>query len=220
MSFPEAIAMHRRTLNLALVSLGASSLLAGPAVVLAQVPGLREGSDYRRLGRPAPVDAPAGQIEVIEFFAYTCIHCHQFEPLLKDWMKTLPPQVSVRRSPVGFNAAFEPLQRLYFTLEGMGKLDALHDKVFQAIHEERQRLNSRDAILAWAERQGLDKAAFGQMFDSFGVSGKVRRAMQLQDAYEVEATPSLGIAGRYYVPGQAARTLTVANSLIAATRKS
>jgi thiol:disulfide interchange protein DsbA len=219
MPFPEVTAMHRRTLNQALVTLGASSLLFGAGAVLAQVPGLREGSDYRRLGRPAPVDAPAGQIEVIEFFAYTCIHCHQFEPLLKDWMKTLPPQVSVRRSPVGFNAAFEPLQRLYFTLEGMGKLDTLHDKVFQAIHEERQRLNSRDAILAWAQRQGLDKAAFGQMFDSFGVSGKVRRATQLQDAYEVEATPSLGIAGRYYVPGQAARTLTVANSLIAATRK-
>ena len=211
--------MQRRAFNQALVSLGATGLFAWSATAQAQLAGLREGSDYRSLSRPAPVDAPAGQIEVIEFFAYTCIHCHRFEPLLKDWMKTLPPQVSVRRSPVGFNAAFEPLQRLYFTLEGMGKLDQLHDKVFQAIHEERQRLNNRDAIVAWAQRQGLDKAAFGQMFDSFGVSGKVRRATQLQDAYEVEATPSLGIAGRYYVPGQAARTLTVANALISAQRK-
>jgi len=211
--------MQRRAFTQTVITLGGVGLLGALGTAQAQVGGFREGSDYRTLGRPAPVDAPAGKIEVIEFFAYTCVHCHRFEPLLKNWMKTVPAQVSVRRSPVGFNAAFEPLQRLYFTLEGMGQLDALHDKVFQAIHEERQRLNNRDAIVAWAQRQGLDKTAFGQMFDSFGVSGKVRRAIQLQDAYEVEATPSLGIAGRYYVPGQAERTLSVANALIATQRK-
>lgn len=211
--------MQRRAFTQSVLTLGSASVLGVAGLAHAQVGGFRDGNDYRTLSRPAPVDAPAGQIEVIEFFAYTCVHCHTFEPLLKEWIKTVPAQVTVRRSPVGFNAAFEPLQRLYFTLEGMGKLDALHDKVFHAIHEERQRLNNRDAIVAWAQRQGLDKTAFNQMFDSFGVSGKVRRAIQLQDAYEVEATPSLGIAGRYYVPGQAARTLSIANALIAAQRK-
>jgi protein dithiol oxidoreductase (disulfide-forming) len=211
--------MQRRAFTQAALTLGGTGLLGVLAPAQAQVAGFREGSDFRTLERPAPIDAPAGQIEVIEFFAYTCVHCHHFEPLLKEWIKTVPAQVSVRRSPVGFNAAFEPLQRLYFTLEGMGKLDTLHDKVFLAIHEERQRLNNREAIVGWAQRQGLDKNVFGQMFDSFGVSGKVRRATQLQDAYQVEATPSLGIAGRYYVPGQAARTLSVANALIASQRK-
>ena len=72
---------------------------------------------------------------------------------------------------------------------------------------------------ALQQELGVDKAQFTQVFNSFAIAGKVRRANQLQDAYEVEATPSLGIAGRYYVPGQAARILTIANALIQEARK-
>lgn len=213
--------MQRRDFSRTVLGLSAATTLGAwlPGTALAQAAGLREGSDYRRLGKPAPVDAPAGKVEVIEFFAYTCIHCYNFEPAFKDWMKTVPAHVVVKRSPVGFNASFEPLQKLYFALEALGQLDALHDKVFKAIHQDRVRLNNTDAIVAWAAAQGLDKAQFAQTLNSFGVAGKVKRANQLQDAYEVEATPSLGVAGRFYVPGQAARTLTVANALIQEARK-
>lgn len=213
--------MQRRDFSRAVLGLSATTALGlgltTPAQ--AQIAGMREGSDYRRLGKPAPVDAPAGQVEVIEFFAYTCIHCYNFEPAFTEWMKKAPAHVAVRRSPVGFNASFEPLQKLYFTLEAMGQLDTLHERVFKAIHNDRQRLNNADAITAWVAAQGVDKAQFTQVFNSFAIAGKVRRANQLQDAYEVEATPSLGIAGRYYVPGQAARTLTIANALIQEARK-
>lgn len=204
------------TLGLAALSAAGWSL---PTLARAQIGGFREGSDYRRLARPAPVDAPAGKIEVVEFFAYTCIHCHNFVPVFKEWVKTLGPDVVVRRNPVGFNAAFEPLQRLYYTLEAMGKLDSHHERVFKAIHEDKQRLHNPDAIAQWAERNGLDKAQFTQTYNSFAVVGKVRRATQMQDAYEVEGTPALGIAGRFYIPGQAARTVQVANALIAEARK-
>ena len=212
--------MQRRDFSRAALGLGLTSVVGGAArPAWAQPAGLREGTDYRRLGKPAPVDAPAGQVEVIEFFAYTCVHCFNFEPIFTEWKKKAPPHVSVKRSPVGFNASFEPLQKLYFTLEAMGQLDTLHDRVFKAIHTDRQRLNNAEAITAWVAAQGVDKAQFTQVFNSFAITGKVRRANQLQDAYEVEATPSLGIAGRFYVPGQAARTLTIANTLIQEARK-
>ena len=35
----------------------------------------KAGVNYMRLEKPVAVDAAAGQIEVLEFFAYTCIHC-------------------------------------------------------------------------------------------------------------------------------------------------
>lgn len=213
--------MQRRRFSQA--AIGLTALTAAGSVVpmfaQAQVTGFREGSDYRRLSRPAPVDAPPGKIEVVEFFAYSCVHCYNFVPVFKGWLKTLGPDVAVRRNPVGFNAAFEPLQRLYYTLEAMDKLDTHHELVFKAIHEDRQRLNNADAIAQWAQRNGLDKAQFTQVYSSFAVTGKVRRATQMQDAYEVEGTPALGIAGRYYIPGQAARTVLVANALIAEARK-
>ena len=189
-----------------------------PAVGFAQA-APREGSEYRRLSRPAPVEVGPGQVEVLEFFSYSCIHCYRFEPLMKGWMQRQPKVIVVRRVHVGFNAGFEPLQRLYYTLEALGKLEALHLKAFAAIHDDRRRFNGLEPIAEWAAAQGVDRQAFVQTYQSFGVSGKVKRALQLQDAYEVEATPSLGIAGRFIVPGQAERTLSVADALIARVRQ-
>jgi thiol:disulfide interchange protein DsbA len=43
--------------------------------------------------------------------------------------------------------------------------------------------------------------------------------VDLQDAYAIEGTPALGVAGRYYLPGQGPRTLATASALIAELRK-
>jgi thiol:disulfide interchange protein DsbA len=211
--------MQRRAFSRSLLAAGAASagVLALPA--LAQAPVFKEGSDYLRLGRPAPVDSPAGQIEVVEFFAYTCIHCYNFEPLLADWIKKKPAGVTVRRTPVKFSDAFAPLQRLYYSLEAMGQIDALHEKVFRSVFVEKQRLTDPAVIQAWAEKQGLDGKKFAELYNSFSVAGKCNRATQLQDAYGVEGTPALGIAGRFYIPGQGPRTLQIAEALIAQVRK-
>ena len=211
--------MQRRAFSQSALGLTALATLGWPTLATAQASAFREGSDFRRLRRPAPVDAPAGQIEVLEFFAYTCIHCHNFVPVFREWKRTLGPDVVVRHVPVGFNASFVPLQRLYYTLEAMGRVESHHARVFRAIHDDRERLNTPEAIAQWAERNGLDKAQFNQVFNSFAVNARVNRATQLQDAYGVEGTPSLGIAGRFYIPGQAARTVQIANALIAEVRR-
>ncbi|MDP2416673.1 MAG: thiol:disulfide interchange protein DsbA/DsbL [Hydrogenophaga sp.] len=216
--------MQRREFSRSLLAAGATTAMGATAALTltpahAQLAGLKEGTDFVRLGRPAPVDSPAGKIEVLEFFAYTCIHCYNFEPLFTDWMKKSPANVVVRRTPVAFNDAFVPLQRLYYALEAMGQVEAMHEKVFRAIHVDKQRLNSSEAITTWVANQGVDREKFVGFFNSFAVAGKSRRATQLQDAYQVEGTPSLGVGGRYYVTGQGPRTLVVANALIADLRK-
>ena len=105
----------------------------------------------------------------------------------------------------------------------MGQVEALHSKVFQAIHVERQPTNRQETILAFAEKNGLDKAQFQSLYNSFSVSTKARRAKQLQDAYMVDGVPALGVAGRYYTDGDLAKTmdraLQVADYLVAEARK-
>ena len=63
----------------------------------------------------------------------------------------------------------------------------------------------------------------GDQNKSFGVASKIRQVTQLQDAYKVEGTPALGIAGRYYTDGSMAggfeRMIQITNNLIAQTRK-
>jgi protein dithiol oxidoreductase (disulfide-forming) len=211
--------MLRRDFSRSLLSAGVVvSAGAAMAPAWAQRIGFKEGTDYMRLPSQVPVTAPAGQIEVVEFFAYSCVHCFRFEPLLEAWIPKLAADVKVRRVPVAFSPAFEPMQRLYFTLESMGLVEKLHSKVFKAFHEERQQLTSPEAITAWVEKQGVNRDQFLAFFN--GAAGKLAAsATQLQDAYKVEGTPALGVAGRFYVGGQGPKTLVIADSLIAQVRK-
>jgi thiol:disulfide interchange protein DsbA len=217
--------MKRRDFSLSCAGVLAAGALALPAAqaqstTQAQVQGRKPqaGTDYLVLDKPAAVEAPAGKIEVVEFFWYNCPHCNAFEPMFEAWAKRVPKDVVVRRVPVAFRSDFEPQQRLYYVLEAMGLVDKLHAKVFLAIHVEKQRLDRTEAIADWVAKQGVDKAKFMEQFNSFSVASKAARAAQLQNAYKVEGVPALGVGGRFYTDGTYAksmeRALQVTESLV------
>lgn len=214
--------MQRREFSMSAAAVAAAS--AGAWTLPAQAQGgPRAGTDYLVLDKRAPVEAPTGKIEVVEFFWYSCIHCNRFEPALEEWIRKAPKDVAVRRVPIAFRPDFEPQQRLYYVLETMNKVEELHKKVFYAIHVEKQPLNNSELISAWAERQGLDRAKFVEIYNSFSVATKARKATQLQDAYKVDGVPALGIAGRFFTSGSLAqnmeRALQVTDYLVAQVRK-
>ena len=211
--------MNRREWTLA-----TATLAALPGFALAQASGEpREGREYAVLEKRVPTEVPAGKVEVIEFFWYSCPHCNAFEPTMESWIKAAPADVVVKRVPVAFRADFQPQQKLYYTLEALNNVDEFQMKVFNAVHRERQALNTDDAIIAWAVKQGFERAKFTEAYQSFSVATKVRRAVQLQDAYKVEGVPSLGIGGRFYTDGTMAgsmeRALQVTTFLIERVRK-
>lgn len=216
--------MKRREFSAATAAVLGTTALGFPGLVLAQARAPQEGKDFRTLEKRATVEAPAGKIEVVEFFWYSCPHCNSFEPRLNAWLKKAPADVAFRRVPVAFRDDFVPQQRLYYALEAMGKLDELHGKVFQDIHVNRLPTAKEDQILAFVAKNGVDKAKFQEQYNSFAVSTKARRAKQLQDAYMVDGVPAMGVAGRYYVDGDLAgnmdRALQVVDYLIAEARKS
>jgi len=169
---------------------------------------------------PAQATEP-GKVEVLEFFSYGCGHCAAIEPMLEKWTKAQPADVVVRPVPVAFNASMKPLQRLYYSLEALNRLD-LHPKVFTAIHQEKKRLFTKAEIKSWVGSQGVDAEKFDAAFESFGVSSKSSRADQLVTAYRIQGTPTLAIAGRYVTsPSEAGgyqQTLDVASGLIRQVR--
>lgn len=201
--------MLRREFSFSAASLTAAALGAStlPTLAQAQAKAFQSGSDYLTLDKPAPIEAPAGQIEVVEFFWYNCPHCNSFEPMFDAWAKKLPKDVTVRRAPVAFRPDFEPQQRLYYVLESLNKVDELHKKVFYTIHVDKQPLTTAEQITAWAEKQGIPKAKFTELYNSFSVTTKARKATQLQDAYALDGVPALGINGRYFTSGTQAKTL-------------
>lgn len=175
---------------LAATTLGAAVFLAPAAMAQSQA--------QHTVVDPAQPSDTAGKTEVLEFFAYSCPHCASMEPLVEKWAKTLPEDTVLKRVPVAFNASMADLQKLYYTLESLGRLD-LHPAVFKAIHQERKRIYTQDAITDWVAEQGIDKAKFESAFKSFGIQAKITRANELADTYGVQGTPSLAVGGKYVV---------------------
>lgn len=214
--------MDRREFSAVAATLVGAGALGLPGIAGAQrLP--QEGKEYRKLDKAAPVEAQGGKIEVVEFFWYSCPHCNAFEPKLVAWSKKLPPDVVLRRVPVAFRDDFVPQQRLYYVLEAMNRVDDIHPKVFHEIHQNRALMNKEELILEFAQKNGLDRAKFQELYNSFSVSTKARRAKQLQDQYEVDGVPAIGIAGRYYTDGTMSgnmdRALQVVDYLVAEARK-
>lgn len=179
------------TKALAVLSLGLAALS-----VSASPSNPQEGSDYRVLPQAQPTE-PGSKVEVTEFFWYSCPHCAAFDPSLTAWVKKQGDKIVFKRVPVAFRESFVPQQKLYYTLEAMGNADVLGPKIFRAIHVDRQNVDTDSTILDFVTKQGVDKKAFSDLYGSFGVQTKVRRAAQLQEAYKVDGVPMIAIGGRY-----------------------
>jgi thiol:disulfide interchange protein DsbA len=212
--------MKRRDFSMQLAAAGLGSLWAGTAS--AQGAPV-EGTHFTRLSQPAPVSAPAGKIEVVEFFSYGCPHCYALEPTLEPWAKRLPADVVFKRVPVGFNALYENYQKIFYALEAMGQVEQMHGKVFNAIHQQRQRLDKEADIAAFMTANGIDGAKFIELYKSFGVQAKAKQAQQLANSYKIDGVPAMGVQGRFVTSGSQAgsneRALAVTDVLVQNLRK-
>ena len=213
--------MQRRQFSaLAAASLGLGLARTAGAVDAPLVPVTSQ--QYQVLGKPVQVSAPAGTVDVVEFFSYACPHCFEFEPMLDNWLKTKPASIHFRRSPVHFLQNAANFQPMYFALEAMGLADTMQQKVFNAFHLEHQRLDKPDAIAAFMTRNGVDATRFMSVFNSFGVRTKVAQANQLFDACGIDGVPTIGVQGRFVTSPTLAKgeaqTLAVVDYLAAQVR--
>ena len=187
------MSLSRRLLVLALASMATAPLLvhAQPA---ARAP--QELKDYTVLKTPVPVES-GGKVEVLEFFQYSCPHCASFDPYLAAWRKKLPSDVEYKRIPIAWDNSTMPHVRIYYTLETLGKLDDMHEKVFNAIQKNRQPMLNPDQIADFMAANGIDRKQWLDTYNSFSVAARANRAGQIWRAYKVDGTPTMAVDGRF-----------------------
>ena len=181
-----------------------------------------EGREYVRLKSPVPVET-GKKIEVIEFFSYGCPHCADLEPHLQAWLKRLPADVQVRRVPVAFQPSWENLAKVYYTLELMGEDVKLTPDVFAAIHGgNRTNLANDTRFFEWAASKGLDRKKVEDTYKSFGIAGKIGRAKQIAQTYNIQSVPTLIVDGKFLISSSSAgghdNVPTVVDAAIATAR--
>ena len=157
---------------------------------------LVEGKNYARIANPQPVET-GKKIEVIEFFSYGCPHCAELEPHLDAWLAKVPPDVAFRRVPVMFQQRWVPLAKIYYTLDALGVESKVSPDVFKAIHGSNVSLWDTPKFYEWAASKGLDRKKVEEVFTSFAIDGKVKRAMQLAQQYNIQAVPTVIIDGKF-----------------------
>lgn len=175
---------------LAVCAFSASGASASPAAP-------KSGAEYETLPTAQPVSAGA-KVDVIEFFSYSCPHCNAFEPKLHEWVKQNADKINFKRVHVAFHAGDVSLQRMYLTMEAMGIVEQYHQKVFDAIHDERlTRMSTDEQVFDWIEKKGVDRAKFMGSYRSFGAQAWVNRAQATIGAYNIDQWPVIAIGGRY-----------------------
>ena len=174
-----------------LALLGAAAFAAGTAAA-----PLVEGKNYARISNPQPVES-GRKIEVIEFFSYGCPHCAELEPHLEAWLAKLPPDVSFRRVPVTFQQRWVSLAKVYYTLDALGVESKLSPDVFTAIHGSGTALWDDAKFYDWAASKGIDRKKAEEVFTSFAVDGRLKRALQLAQQYNIQAVPTIVVDGKF-----------------------
>ena len=169
----------------------------------------KAGINYKVLSPAQPTNAPPGKVQVMEFFYLACPFCHALEPHIVAWRKTKPAYVQFVQVPV----MWAPLQvsdaRLFYTLLALGR-DDLVPTAFNTIHRLELAAGGNENVMigstkaktlalqeAFAERHGISGSAFVNAYDSFDVHVELDRARQLQTVYQITATPTIIVDGRF-----------------------
>jgi protein dithiol oxidoreductase (disulfide-forming) len=184
------------------------SLCAFTALAQASPAYPKNGVEYLTLPEVQATES-GNKVEVTEFFAYYCPHCHAFEPALNEWVKQQGERIIYKRVHVQRGPQVAPQQRLFYTLDALGLLTQYHTKVFEAMHgPARNRLNSDELVFDWADKNGIERTRFIEAYRSFGVGARVRRADALTASYRVDSWPMLAVDGRFLTsPYQASSAL-------------
>ncbi|OJA97649.1 thiol:disulfide interchange protein DsbA/DsbL [Burkholderia ubonensis] len=182
----------KKLLSTLLLSL---SLAAGFAKAAPSAPVA--GKDYEVMKAPQPVSAPAGKVEVIEFFWYGCPHCYEFEPTVEAWVKKQGDKVDFKRIPVAFRDDFVPHSKLFYAVSALGISEKVTPAIFNAIHKQKNYLLTPQAQADFLASQGVDKKKFMDAYNSFSVQGQVKQSAELLKSYNIDGVPTIVVQGKY-----------------------
>jgi thiol:disulfide interchange protein DsbA len=188
------------------------------------------GTNYRPVMPAQPTDAAPGKVEVVEMFWYACPHCYALDPYLESWRKSKAAYIEFRRVPVTWGEIHRAHARLFYTLQALGKEEALHGAVFGEMHDKKNYLFTQGderatlaAQVAFVKSQGISEADFMNAYNSFSVQTNLQKADDLVRRYKVEGVPLMVVNGKYLtdvtMAGNPANVIAIVNDLAASEKR-
>ncbi len=143
-------------------------------------------------GRPfkGPADAP---VTLVQFSDYHCPFCQRVEPTIKQIMDANPGKVKVvwRHNPLPFHTGADKTHTAAECAFQQGKFWEYHDDLFSDMKADRSEL----ALIARAEKLGLDKAQFQSCLSAGQAKAMVDKDLAAGRKYGVSGTPATFVNG-------------------------
>jgi thiol:disulfide interchange protein DsbA len=176
-----------------------SFFLALPALAAEQV--FEEDLHYFSV-IPEQPGGEDGQIQVLEFFLYSCPHCYRLEPYIDGWLKHKPDNVTFDRVPAMFNRPEVVMYaKTYYALKLIGQEERLQGAIFEVLDQRKRRLGTQPEMERFLEEQGVDLEAYRKAMKSFAVQTQIRRAAVLAERFDITGVPALVVDGKYRTGG-------------------
>jgi protein dithiol oxidoreductase (disulfide-forming) len=159
--------------------------------------GFVEGRNFVRLSGLQPTTATPGQVEVNEFFMYSCIHCYNLEPYVQAWLPNKPAHINFVRVPTTWNEVVKLHAQAFYAAAALGKGEEMNLPFFQEMHVNGNYLETPAELREFFGRFGVSGSDFDGVIGSFSVISQVNRADELAGRYRVDSTPTIIVAGKY-----------------------
>jgi thiol:disulfide interchange protein DsbA len=196
-----------RRINMKKMLLLGVLLLSWTGLIQAQVGASQnytDGVHYFTLNQ-ASTPRKSDVITVTELFSYGCHACNDFEPYMQNWKAKQASDVKLNRIPVGFGRpAWDLLAKAYVMAEILGVEEENHVPLMNAIWKEKRQMRSLDELANFYAEQGVDKAKFMALDNSFMLNMRQKQNMEKLGLYAPRGTPTMVVNGKYkIVTGQA-----------------
>lgn len=158
-----------------------------------------EGKHYVKISPEMQTDAPEGKVEVIELMWLGCPHCYDLEPKMLEYKKNHPDFVDFKQVPAMLNPSWANDAKTYYLaeiLDPSGEKE-LVTQLFNAIHKQKRRLRSPDAVLRLFKQFGYTEEQVTNVQNSMAFQAKLKRAMEIGNSSQAQSVPAVMINGKY-----------------------
>ena len=182
------------------------------------------GKAYLDIQPPHDTAVKKGEVELIEFFWFGCIHCYNVDPAVHKLVARLPRNVRFTRIPAVFNDRLAILARGYYTLDALGQKERLSENLFESIHAWGIPMETEQDFIDWTSKAaGVDRKKVSDLYYSDRVKAKVDHARKLSSEYHIDNVPMFVVNGKYItdlvIAGDESALFNTIHTLLAKERK-
>ncbi len=177
-----------------------------------------EGKDYQVISTPM-ASSNKKVPTVTEFFSYGCPWCYKMEEPVSEWKSKVGKNVEFQKVPVVFKPNWDLYAKAYYTAKTLALADKFNPLLFKAIQDEKQPLETKQAMINFFVAQGVDREIAKSAFEnSPSIDLRVNEGMALMAQYQINAVPAFVINNKYktdlQMAGSPERLFEIMNYLI------